>query len=1166
MAPRDGVPYACLAQKPADGSPGRFVRLAAIGLICLFAANVSSAWAGSAVLKCDDRASDLDRKIVACRNAGTFYAMDKDGWRDGSIVELRDFTHIGERGKAPSPVTYYLFTEGGRIVEGKYALLYDLKGGANAIGPDNSFTGRLTIDVDRLPDRHYKILFRISVNCDATSTLHAPHRTCSNNRPPVELPVGFYADSSGGPPELLTVPTWTRYEFASVEVEVRPANERPAPDTSGFRLTCQDPLCREGSPFAFTSGGLFRELREGGTMGCIMFRRKGKDSRVFGNAESKQLFDEKGMPSIVRNGGLSGKGSLPGAGIWSAALECLPGAKSVHLGEITVAGKPDVPPVKETVEPAIEVTLSPPRGDQEPGFTMPETGTVYAGSRLLTDLPKEVTYVSGMESSSATLAAGGPAGNSCGLRIRRAGSRTVQMLGNDRWLEGSLRFAGPSAVPIPPIRVTAKVPAELGPGRYTAELLCPQAVHSGRKRGNRLSATTGADFEVKAPRRPSARLAYPASPPTGNRHIDAIRRCGPCNGDTYSLEIAGLEAGDEIVAAKWTEGAWQGGDPRGSCRLAFPKIAFQCAASGDSASFSGTIPAGYDTDSMTRHKLDIRLRDRQNHFYVIPGQDIAAEPEPGYWAPGYGWPRGEFNFHRPCPGFANNARPEITRITGSVRLGGTLEVQARNFECSLRDVAVKLKGDAPFPLETYLENATTGADGNLSARLSLSGLDPEWAKAVTAPVPSTIVLRSYAGREASAQITLLPAIAITVTPDRPAAGTRIVVSWVGFRSNAGAKLYLDGGVLKDNILLDKADPSFQATLPEGLAGRRRLKLVDSANNAAEIEIDIVGEGGKTICREPCIQLPKSAKQGEPIDAYIGGFLRNEQLVVNFGGLFEVGKLHQESALVRQPIRVPSGVIDGRYRVSVAAVSDPARTAGDELDVRGGYRQPTLRVTCPRGQPDCDVPRFKPGESVNTTGMGWIVKGRFEATLISERGKQAVPMRTDGCVWGILGDTPAGKPCDEVQGEIDKFWVLPMDAAGGGHIIEVTDGMAVARADLWIEAGQAPDPKPPPEPKPPPAPRPDPAPGPAPKVCNPDLPRLWQPGCVPGPQPAPKPEPVPKPAPEPPPGPGPLCDPNRPRYAQPGCVEPEQPKGDGSTPSPRKCNPNVPRYTQPGCIP
>jgi len=610
-----------------------------------------------------------------------------------------------------------------------------------------------------------------------------------------------------------------------------------------------------------------------------------------------------------------------------------------------------------------------------------------------------------------------------------------------------------------------------------------------------------------------------------------------------------LEAGDEIVAAKWAEGIWQGSDPRGSCRLEFPKIAFQCAASGDSASFSGTIPARYDGDSMTRHKLDIQLRDRQNHYYVIPGQDIAAEPEPGYWAPGYGWPRGEFNFHRPCPDFDNNSRPEITQITRNVSLGGTLTVQARNFECSLHDVAIKLKRDAPSPLDIDLENATTDVDGNLSAQVSLSRLNPEWVKSITAPLQSTVVLRSYAGREVSAEVTLLPAIAITVKPERPAPGTRISVSWEGFRSNAGAKLYLDSEVLKENILLDKGDPVFQATLPDGLAGRHRLKLVDSASNAAETEIEIVGEGGQVICREPCIRLPKRAKQGESFDGYIGGFQRNEQLVVNFGGLFEVGKLYQASAQVRQPILVPRGIIDGRYRVSVAAVSDPARTAGDELDVQGGYRQPTLRVTCPRGQSNCDVPRFKPGESVNTTGLGWMVKGRFGATLISERGKQAVPMRTDGCVWGIIGDTPAGKPCDEVLGEIDKFWALPKDAAGGAHVIEVTDGMAIARAGLWIETGQAPEPKLPP-------PQPDPTPGPVPKVCNPDLPRVWQPGCVPGPQPAP----------EPAPGPGPLCDPNRPRYAQPGCVEPEQPKGDAGTPSPQKCNPNVPRYTQPGCIP
>ena len=170
-------------------------------------------------------------------------------------------------------------------------------------------------------------------------------------------------------------------------------------------------------------------------------------------------------------------------------------------------------------------------------------------------------------------------------------------------------------------------------------------------------------------------------------------------------------------------------------------------------------------------------------------------------------------------------------------------------------------------------------------------------------------------------------------------------------------------------------------------------------------------------------------------------------------------------------------------------------------------------------------------------------------------------------------TPLGLPISPTAGvvvAIALYGAIVVALLATAPVIEVTDGMAVARAGLWIEAGQAPEPKPLPEPKPPPTPRLDPAPDPAPKVCNPDLPRVWQPGCVPGPQPAPlpapKPEPAPKPAPEPAPGPGPLCDPNRPRYAQPGCVEPEQPKGDAGTPSPQKCNPNVPRYTQPGCIP
>ena len=78
-----------------------------------------------------------------------------------------------------------------------------------------------------------------------------------------------------------------------------------------------------------------------------------------------------------------------------------------------------------------------------------------------------------------------------------------------------------------------------------------------------------------------------------------------------------------------------------------------------------------------------------------------------------------------------------------------------------------------------------------------------------------------------------------------------------------------------------------------------------------------------------------------------------------------------------------------------------------------------------------------------------------------------------------------------------------------------------------------------------------------KPCDPELPRIWQPGCMPVSGP---------PAPAPPPGPVTYCDPEKPKFWQPGCVE--RP-GGAPAPAPKppqKCLPNVSRYAQPGCIP
>jgi hypothetical protein len=140
----------------------------------------------------------------------------------------------------------------------------------------------------------------------------------------------------------------------------------------------------------------------------------------------------------------------------------------------------------------------------------------------------------------------------------------------------------------------------------------------------------------------------------------------------------------------------------------------------------------------------------------------------------------------------------------------------------------------------------------------------------------------------------------------------------------------------------------------------------------------------------------------------------------------------------------------------------------------------------------------------------------------------------------------------------------MDLPAGPWVIEVSDGVASARAEFRIEGAKTPPEKTPDNSADkriddliaPPAP-------PDKKPCNPYLAKIWQPGCV---------EPgtgnlAGLPSPEPQPSPQTICDSNRPRYAQPGCVEAAVPaNNEAGSRIQEKCKPNIPSYAQPGCIP
>lgn len=322
----------------------------------------------------------------------------------------------------------------------------------------------------------------------------------------------------------------------------------------------------------------------------------------------------------------------------------------------------------------------------------------------------------------------------------------------------------------------------------------------------------------------------------------------------------------------------------------------------------------------------------------------------------------------------------------------------------------------------------------------------------TKPIQIEVIAEGASGSKARQTLTLRPKSYIEVPPTAKA-GDWIEIRWVGLQPNAWAHVYLGEAPLTtgNGKALYAASPVIEVRLPDGVVGRQEIRVEDSAGNKASEFIEITGEGVAVVCKEPCIQLPDSAKQGEAFDAYVGGFRRNEQFTVRFAELFDVRSDYQRELQVKVPVLVPAGVRDGRYRVSVTSVSDPRRSAAREIEIRGGYRAPTLAVSCPRTQPGCELARFKPGESVHTSGFGWSIKGRFSAQLISERGSEPLPFERKGCRWGWVQGTPQGNPCDEAKGEINKFWKLPAPLAAGAYVIRVSDGVASAQAGFWVEA-------------------------------------------------------------------------------------------------------------------
>ncbi|MBM3394843.1 MAG: hypothetical protein FJY37_09470 [Betaproteobacteria bacterium] len=1045
-------------------------RLLALATFLALALAAPESFAQRVTFSCDERADQWDKKIIACPGPGKAYPQDAAGWKDGVVVELSGFSYSQSNGSPTTKIDSHWFTEDGQPLRGKTALISPLVPPARdqvnpglVIGVNGAFQGLLQTQPSHIiaPGR-YKVLFRATFLCgeERSNPLSRYPGRCSREIIPTQLPAGFNVMPGVDDTRLVYEGPWGFSEYAWAAIEVLP-DKRPEPQFVG-QLICVHTVgqtCLARSRFYFDSG-LNRHLAK--NRGCVkMYRKDVPGTYPF----PAQLRDQNGrLVSGAEFYQLTGFGTMPGAGTWEARLECLD-APPVKLGEYVLNEEPKPVPDRPAAPDTIQVTLSPVKpSTQDPNFSRPGIGEIYVGDWLIARLPPEVTTVSKVDIGMNL--AGSQSESFCHLRLRN-----VQTPAVDRYLvEGSVRFAGtiyPLGSPGPPIAVEAKLPNDIGPGRYSIELSCPMASYQNRSeiRYGPLLARSPYEFEIKAPRRPKALLkTTSARAPSGNPLVDGLWRCTLCNGDFYTLTISGLQAGDTLVEARWGVRREFGCSPRNaSCQDAFPIVGYERAASGGVITLSGKIPEGTDGDFNSRHSLQIVLRDADGRTYMIPGSDIAVYPLPKNGED----LAGGFNFYRPCAGFDNRTQPLID-IDPVVDLSGEglLKLSARGFEC-LSDIAIRMEAREPAPLADQIGLVKADGAGTVSARLPLTTLlRAEWQRQVRAPVTAKVIVSSSTGRSVIANVQLLPPTAITVTPDQPNVGESIAVAWKGF--SGSATLYIDGGVLKDQIYLEKADPVIRVRLPDALTGPRVLRLVDVYGKWAEARIRIAGEGGASkVCVKPCLYAPPTARQGDEILVRYGGFTRTAAVAFFLNG-FEFRTAYQGTLLDSIRLRIPAGLKDGSYVLSARSGEQFAQAT----IIVGGNRRIALAAR-PVNAGDDPVRYVAGTHSVHVKGNGWYPKGNFSAKLIGvdanrpdgvdhQRLYELVGF-TNGCASFVGPHKAYGKPCDDNTGEIDQFWSLDANVAAGQYVLTLSDGLSEGVTENVFVVGVAP-PQPDPTPQ------------------------------------------------------------------------------------------------------
>ncbi len=1017
------------------------------------------------------------------------------------------------------------------------------------------------------------------------AVIRIPERFLASAGMPDNQDRTLYIDLSGPPPKsggsapIKTVEVVIRLRKGLPQKEIRQELfECDGPDPTRTRinpLANPNPklnaLCHAGGAFSFV-GGPYAEARRGGYgASWLVLRPPGDTNKSNWKSVRPNQFDASTAPNPLPDQIMRyqrGQWFLPTIQelaehpVWQLSFTNREGfTRDIGLIEVappSKAGPPPAPPPKS-------YSLANVRRGEAPHFLRPDSAKSYQGGKIDADIPADA-FICPTSGSC-------PPGWPIGFTDQANSQRYCAAYLNNRRVSGAIAYGQPGKMH----KLSLDVPDDLRPDSYKLSLSCPQVKGSfyyGEMTWERFDAE-GGKVDIAAPRAaPDVVLEALAPPPDAGASVRDLN-CSPCNGEKYSVEVNQLTKGDTVQLIQWSDG---GGWPAGSDILAHN----QAVANSSPFKLMAWIPEQADLKDLPLHYLSVKLKDTFDNVYDVPATAIKSKKKAGVYPFNGGW-----NFHKLCAALKPTQPIKLEKIVTPVDLwtGPRIVASLSNVDC-MSEVRAKIAVRA-LAIEQNLYGQNTGVTRTtdlVDVQFELPSQEDSWLDRVTHEMPAKVTFTSLAsGRTITADITLLPRLAIKVLTQPAKAGQSVDIEWRGFPSNQSATLLFDRTPLNNTypFMLEKGQP-ITVRLPEGVTGSHTLTLTGAGGKSASATIEIAGNSapvGKNppnpsnACDQtPCIQVqPEAAGQGDLITVMFSGFPQNSQVKFTLRDKWLINSGHyQSSAIDSIQYRLPAGLPDGDYAIVAQSIPFPKLTATRTIKIAGKRKTPTL-VALPIPLPNNQVSWYRLGmHSIHVQGRYWALGAPFTATLISEDlriHKLAAPP-LNGCLGKILGEYMSNT-CNEYEGEIIQFWQFwPLNPTvqPGLYVLQLSDGLSETYTQPFhilpqapAQAGPKPAPKPDPKPDPAPTPvRPEPV-----RYCDPYTAAYLQRGCIERETPKPPLKPMPE-APKSVPNAAKYCNPNIPEYNQPGCIAPEKPKQAPATVT--RCNPNIPEYNQPGCLP